>query len=136
MANQTANTPGNWKELSLGYEEALARLPDALKKEGFGVITEIDMQKTLKAKLGVEFPRYQIFGACNPGLAHAALVQDPRIGVLLPCNVVLYEKPDGKVVVGAVDPMQTLGSAAGEGLDDVAKEVAAKLERVLAELGG
>jgi len=135
MAHETAQTPGHWKDLSISYEEALVRLPEALKKEGFGVITQIDMQETLKAKLGVDFPRYRIFGACNPTLAHTALLKDPRVGVLLPCNVVLYEKDDGKVVVGAVDPMQTLGAAAGgSGLDAVAGEVATRLERVLAEL--
>jgi len=135
MANETAHAPGYWTDLSLSYDEALARLPDALKKEGFGVITQIDMQETLKAKLGVDVPRYRIFGACNPSLAHAALRKDPRVGVLLPCNVVLYEQADGKVVLGAVDPMQTLGAgAASSGLVEIAREVAARLERVLAEL--
>jgi len=135
MTNETAHAPGHWKDLSISYEEALVRLPEALKKEGFGVITQIDMQETLKAKLDVAFPRYRIFGACNPSLAHKALLKDPRVGVLLPCNVVLYEKDDGKVVVGAVDPMQTLGAAAsGSGLEGVAAEVAVRLERVLAEL--
>jgi len=135
MTNEAGHAPGRWKDLSLSYEEALVRLPEALKKEGFGVITQIDMQETLKAKLGVDFPRYRIFGACNPSLAHTALLTDPRVGVLLPCNVVLYENEDGKVVVGAVDPMQTLGAGAeGSGLLDVASEVAVRLERVLAEL--
>ena len=135
MATETDLGRGHWKQLSIGYEEALARLPDALKKEGFGIITQIDMQETFKAKLGVDFRRYRIFGACNPSFAHAALLKDPRVGVLLPCNVVLYEKDDGKAVVGAVDPMQTLG-ASGEagGLADVAREVGARLERVLADL--
>ena len=124
--------PGRWKDLSIGYEAALAKLPEALKKEGFGVITEIDMQQTLKAKLGVDFRRYRIVGACNPTFAHTALQKDPRVGVLLPCNVVIYEKDDGKAVLGAVDPMQTLGaSAAGSGLDDVAREVGARLDRVV-----
>lgn len=135
MTNETAHAPGHWKDLSISYEEALVRLPEALKKEGFGVITQIDMQETLKAKLGVDVPRYRIFGACNPSLAHAALRKDPRVGVLLPCNVVLYEQADGKVVLGAVDPMQTLGAgAASSGLVEIAREVAARLERVLAEL--
>lgn len=135
MTNEAGHAPGRWIDLSLSYEEALVRLPEALKKEGFGVITQIDMQETFKAKLGVDFPRYRIFGACNPSLAHTALLMDPRVGVLLPCNVVLYEKEDGKVVVGAVDPMQTLGAGAEDsGLLDVASEVAVRLERVLAEL--
>jgi len=136
MATQNEPGRGKWKDLSIGYEEALARLPEALKKEGFGIITQIDMQETLKAKLGVDFRRYRILGACNPSFAHTALLKDPRVGVLLPCNVVLYEKDDGKAVVGAIDPMETLG-ALGEaaGLAEVAREVGARLERVLADLG-
>ena len=135
MATETDFARGHWKNLSISYEEALARLPDALKKEGFGIITQIDMQETFKAKLGVDFRRYRIFGACNPSFAHAALQKDPRVGLLLPCNVVLYEKDDGKAVVGAVDPMQTLGATAeGTALAEVAREVTARLERVLAEL--
>jgi len=135
MATQRELGQGHWKELSIGYEEALARLPEALKKEGFGIITQIDIQETFKAKLGVDFRRYRIFGACNPSFAHAALQKDPRAGVLLPCNVVLYEKDDGKAVVGAVDPMQTLGvSSEAAGLTDLAREVATRLEHVLAAL--
>jgi uncharacterized protein (DUF302 family) len=134
MKSQMNQAPGNWIDSSLSFEEALARLPEALKKEGFGVITQIDMQETLKAKLGVAFPRYRIFGACNPSLAHQALLENPEIGVLLPCNVVLFEREDGRVRLGAVDPMQTLGAAAGPGLNQVAGEVAARLGRVLQEL--
>ena len=135
MATERDLGHGHWKELSIGYEEALARLPEALEKEGFGIITQIDIQKTFKAKLGVDFRRYRIFGACNPSFAHAALQKDPRVGVLLPCNVVVYEKDDGKAVVGAVDPMQTLGaSSGGAGLADLAREVATRLEHVLAAL--
>lgn len=135
MATETDPALGHWKDLSISYEEAVSRLPEALKKEGFGIITQIDIQETFKAKLGVDFRRYRIFGACNPSFAHAALQKDPRAGVLLPCNVVLYEKDDGKAVVGTVDPMQTLG-ASGEsgGLADLAREVGARLERVLADL--
>ena len=131
----TDNTArGSWKDLSISYEEALSRLPEALKKEGFGIITQIDMQETFKAKLGVDFRRYRIFGACNPSLALAALQKDPHVGVLLPCNVVLYESDNGKAVVGTVDPMQTLGSGEGGGQTDVARDVRARLERVLADL--
>ncbi len=125
--------PGKWKTLSIGYEEALARLPDALKAEGFGIITEIDMTRTLEAKLGVQFRRYRIIGACNPTFAHAALQKDLRIGALLPCNVVLYEGDDGKAVLGAVDPMQTVGASAGtDALRSLAAEVGTRLDRVLA----
>jgi uncharacterized protein (DUF302 family) len=135
METKTDLARGHWKDLAIGYEEALARLPEALKKEGFGVLTQIDVQETLKAKLGVHFRRYRIFGACNPSFAHEALQKDVHIGVLLPCNVVLYEKDDGKAVVGAVDPMQTLGATGGgAALAEVAREVGARLDRVLAEL--
>ncbi|MBP9113076.1 MAG: DUF302 domain-containing protein [Polyangiaceae bacterium] len=123
---------GTWKNLSIGYDDALARLPEALKKEGFGVITEIDIQATFKAKLGVDSRRYRILGACNPTFAHQAVTKDPQIGVLLPCNVVLYETDEGKAVLGAVDPMQTLGAAGlGEALAEIAREVGARLARVL-----
>lgn len=135
MATESDTTHGRWRELSIGYEEALARLPDALKKEGFGIITDIDIKETFKAKLGVDFRRYRIFGACNPTFAHTALLKDARVGVLLPCNVVLYEKDDGGAVVGAVDPMQTLGAGAADAtLEDLGREVGARLERALAGL--
>jgi uncharacterized protein (DUF302 family) len=128
---------GHWKELSVGYEEALTRLPEELKKEGFGVITQIDMRETLKAKIGVDFRRYSIVGACNPTFAHQALSKDPRIGLLLPCNFVVYERDDGKAVVGAIDPMQTLGEGSVEGpLAEIARDVGARLDRVLAALPG
>lgn len=134
----TTNTArGIWKELTIPFEEAVTRLPDALKEEGFGVITQIDLQETFRAKLGVEFRRYRIFGACNPSFAHAAVQTDPRIGVLLPCNVVVYEKDDGGAVIGAVDPMQTLGGgddAKDAALTDIAREVGSRLERVLTTL--
>lgn len=135
MAKEDDLGRGSWKDLAISYDEALARLPEALKKEGFGIITQIDIQETFKAKLGADFRRYRIFGACNPSFAHTALQKDPRVGVLLPCNVVLYEQDNGKAVVGAVDLMQTLG-ASGEagGLGDLAREVGARLERALADL--
>lgn len=135
MATMNDSTRGHWKDLSLSFDEALARLPEALKKEGFGVITQIDVQDTFKAKLGVSFSRYRIFGACNPKFAHEALQKDPRLGVLLPCNVVLYEKDDGKTVVGVVDPMQTLGVGAETAeVAGLAREVGARLDRFLADL--
>ena len=129
---------GTWKELPISFEEAVTRLPDALKKEGFGVITQIDLQETFRAKLGVDFRRYRIFGACNPSFAHAALRTDPRIGLLLPCNVVVYEKDDGRAVIGAIDPMQTLGAGSSGANDaalaDIAREVGGRLEHVLTTL--
>jgi uncharacterized protein (DUF302 family) len=136
MATANSTVPrGSWTELPIGYEEALARIPDALKKEGFGVITQIDMKETFKAKLNVDFRRYRIIGACNPSFALTALNKDPHVGVLLPCNVVVYEQDNGKAVVGAIDPMQSLGtSAEGAGLAELARDVGARLERVLVDL--
>lgn len=126
---------GNWREIAGTFDDALARLPEALKTEGFGVVSDIDLQATFKAKLSVDFRRYRIIGACNPGLAHQAVTMDPRIGVLLPCNVVLYETDQGKVVMGAVDPMQTLGGHGhAEALAPVAADVRGRLERVLARM--
>ncbi len=133
MPHATDSAHGHWHDLKSSYDEALARLPDALKQEGFGIITQVDIQEVFKAKLGIDFRRYRIFGACNPSLAHRALQSDPRVGVLLPCNVVLYEKDDGTAVVGAVDPMQTLGAgAASPELAELARDVTTRLERFLA----
>lgn len=120
------------KTLAIGYDAALAKVPDALKAEGFGVLTEIDVRDTLKAKLGVEFRRYKILGACNPPLAHRALQADLQIGVMLPCNVIVYEEGDHAVVT-AVDPMQTI-AAQDERLKPIADEVRGKLARVLERL--
>jgi len=123
---------GMQKTLTLGYDDVIARLPDALKTEGFGVLTEIDIRDTLRAKLGVEFRRYKIFGACNPPLAHRALQSELVIGVMLPCNVVVYEEGDHAVVT-AVDPMQTI-AAQSDTLRPIAEEVRARLTRVLDRL--
>lgn len=115
------------------YDVALERVTEELKKEGFGVLTSIDVRETLKKKLGVEFPRYMILGACNPPLAHRALQAEEQIGLLLPCNVIVYEKGD-QVVVAAFDPMvMTLVLEEGE-IRPIADEVKAKLERVIARV--
>jgi uncharacterized protein (DUF302 family) len=121
------------RTLSIGYDAAMERLPDALKSEGFGVLTQIDVRDILRAKLGVEFRRYRIFGACNPPLAHRALTAELDVGVMLPCNVVLYEEGDHAVVL-AIDPMQTV-AAHSDTLRPIADEVRARLERVLDRLG-
>ena len=126
-------TPGITKNLPLPYERVLAMLPDALKTEGFGVLTEIDVRDTLQKKLGVEFRRYKILGACNPPLAHRALQAELGVGVMLPCNVIVYEDGSGTTVT-AVDPMQTI-AAEDEKLRPIADEVRGKLERVLDRLG-
>lgn len=124
--------PGMKRTLALGYDEALVAVVAALKTEGFGVLTEIDIRDTLQKKLGVEFRRYKILGACNPPLAHRALQTELEIGLMLPCNIVVYEE-DGHAVVVAVDPMQTI-AASHPGLQPIAEEVRGKLARVLESL--
>ncbi len=114
------------------FDEVLTRLQAALGEEGFGVLTRIDLSRTLKEKLGVDHPRQEILGACNPKLAHQALSRSPGVGTLLPCNVTVWQEPDG-VAVAAVDPLQTL-AAADEALRPVAEEVRARLVRVLERL--
>lgn len=125
-------TPGMQKVVPLPYDEVLGKLPDALKSEGFGILTQIDVRETLREKLGVEFRRYKILGACNPPLAHRALQAELGVGVMLPCNVIVYEEGDHTVVT-AVDPMQTL-AAGSDTLRPIADEVRAKLARVLDHL--
>lgn len=124
---------GMKRALQMSFDEALTRIPEALKAEGFGVLTDIDVQKTLAQKLGVPFRRYRILGACNPSFAHKVLSAEIDAGVMLPCNVVLYETDDGATVVSIMDPMQTL---AGEHpvLREIASAVRAKLGKVLEDL--
>lgn len=120
--------------LKAKYDDVLARVPERLKGEGFGVLTRIDMKATMKEKLGVEFRRYQILGACNPSFAIEALGIDLGVGVLLPCNVVVYEADDGGTVVTAVDPMKTLAGQDAR-LATLAGEVRLRLHRALSGLG-
>jgi len=126
-------TPGIRKDLPISYEETLARLPAALKTEGFGVLTEIDVAATLKQKLDVDFRRYKILGACNPALAHKALGLMLEVGVMLPCNVVVYERDGGGATVIAIDPAQTMAAHNPE-LAALAAEVRERLVRVIAQL--
>ena len=127
-------TFGIRKTLRATYDEALTRVPEALKSEGFGVLTEIDVQSTLKQKLGVDFRRYRILGACNPPLAHEALQADLEVGLMLPCNVVVYEADDGKAVVMAIDPTKTVAATGNPKLVELAETVKQKLTRALARL--
>lgn len=120
---------GTWRTLRVGFDPALARLPAALQAEGFGIITQIDLQQTFKAKLGVDFRRYMIFGACNPQFALDAVTGDPRVGLLLPCNVVLFEQDDATVVLGIIDPVEQLG-AGDERTSSIARAVGDRLTRV------
>lgn len=112
------------------YEKAIARVTDELQKEGFGVLTTIDVQATLKKKLNVDFPKYIILGACNPPLAHRALLAEEDVGLLLPCNVIVREE-QGKTVVAAFDPMMMVTAIENEEMRPIAEEVKAKLERVI-----
>jgi uncharacterized protein (DUF302 family) len=118
------------KNTRSSYEEVLARVPGLLKDEGFGVLTEIDVKETMKQKLGADFRKYKILGACNPRLAHQVLSTDLEVGTMLPCNVVVYEDDDGKAVVLAIDPVQAI-AAANPAVKPVADEVRARLGRVL-----
>ena len=113
------------------YEEALAVTKAALKEQGFGVLTEIDVKATMAEKLGAEFRRYDIIGACNPPLAHRALSTDLSVGLLLPCNVIVYEADGGGTVVTALDPQAMLGIAQVDALDAVAAEAKSRLQKVI-----
>ncbi len=122
------------KELMIGFDEALARVPEALKEEGFGVLTEVDVQQTLKKKLGEDFRRYRILGACNPSLAFEALSHDLAAGVLMPCNLVVYEGDDRNAVVLAIDPLQTAAAMTTPAMVHFAKGVRDRLLKVLERL--
>lgn len=122
------------RTLHATYDEALSRVPEALKKEGFGVLTEIDVQSTLKQKLGVDFRRYKILGACNPPLAHEALQAELEIGLMLPCNVVVYENDEGHAVVLAIDPTQAMAGIGNTKLAALAAAAEEKLTRALSRL--
>ena len=120
------------RTVDLSFEEADARVREELQKEGFGVLSEIDVKATLKKKLDVEFPKYEILGACNPPLAHQALGYEPDIGLLLPCNVVVRELEDGRTMVEALDPVKQLSVADNPELPALAAEVRDRMERVIA----
>jgi uncharacterized protein (DUF302 family) len=122
------------RTLETSFDDALERVTRALTKEGFGVLTDIDVARTLNQKLGVDFPRYRILGACNPPLAHKALTTENKIGTLLPCNVIVRDAGDGKTEVAAVDPIVSLARVGQPALEPVAAEVRARLERVLESL--
>ncbi len=120
--------------LNMSYEDAVSKVTDALKDEGFGVLTEIDVKGTLKKKLGVDFRKYVILGACNPPYAHRTLEVDLDVGLLLPCNVIVYERDDGKTCVSAINPISALEVIKNEDLRKIAEEVSEKLKKVVDKL--
>jgi uncharacterized protein (DUF302 family) len=122
------------KRLDVPFDQAVARVIDALKREGFGVLTDIDVRATLKSKLGENFRPYRILGACNPQLAYRALQLEDKIGTMLPCNVIVQEYQGGSVEVSAVDPVASMQAIDNAGLAEVAKEVQARLKRVVEDL--
>ncbi len=125
-----AQSYGFGVDTELEIEQAEARVRELLKQEGFGVLTEIDVRRTLKDKLDVDFRPYRILGACNPPLAHRALQAEPEIGLLLPCNVVLEARPEGGTRVSFLDPETALGLVGNPKLAPVAQEAAERLHRV------
>ena len=125
---------GFGKTVDLGFEEAVETVTEELGKEGFGVLTEIDVQATLKKKLGEDMRPYKILGACNPPLAHQAVSAVPEIGLLLPCNVLVRENDEGRVRVSFMDPGAVLGLVDNPDVEPLAAEVKTRLERVLAAL--
>ena len=125
---------GIQKTLDIDFDDALAKVPEALKAEGFGVLTEIDVQATLKKKLDVDFRRYRILGACNPPFAHQALEHSLDVGMLMPCNVIVYETDEGRTRVSAVDPMQTMAAQGDDEMRPLAEAVHQKLRKVIDSL--
>jgi uncharacterized protein (DUF302 family) len=120
--------------LSLSFDAAVARTMDALKKEGFGVISDIDIKETLKKKIGVDYPSYRILGACNPALAYEALKLENKVGTMLPCNVVVRDAGNGQTEVAAIDPVASMHAIDNRELKRAAEQVRAKLEKVVAQL--
>ncbi len=122
------------KTLAMPFEQAVARTIEALKAEQFGLVSEIDIAATLKAKIGVDFRPYRILGACNPRLAHRALSAEDKIGTMLPCNVIVQEVAPGRTEVAAVDPVASMQAVANPGLADIAEDVRGRLKTVIDSL--
>ena len=119
---------------NISFEEGIERITEALKQEGFGILTEIDLKNTLKKKLDVDFYNYKILGACNPGFAYKALQAEDKIGTMLPCNVIVQEKIPGEIEISAVDPMASMQAIENKALGDLAEEVKIKLENCIKAL--
>ena len=132
---KTGQDYGMRRTVSMTYAAAVEKTRDALQKQGFGVLSEIDIREKLKEKLGVDFQRYIILGACNPPLAHKALQAEPEIGLLLPCNVIVYEKTPGTCVIAAIDPDSMVAVVGdNQAVIEVAKDARARLQKALADI--
>lgn len=122
------------KTLNGNFDQIIEKITEELKKEDFGILTEIDVKETLKKKLDIDFKRYKILGACNPPYAHKALVAEDKIGTMLPCNVIVQEISKGIVEVAAVNPMASMQSVENEEFKEIAQEITAKLKKVIKNL--
>ena len=122
------------KTINLPFDEAVNRVTEELIKEGFGVLTEIDVKATLKKKLDVDFRNYRILGACNPPFAHQALLAEDKIGTMLPCNVIVQELAPGVIEVAAIDPVASMSAVENPGLAEIGMQVRAKLQKVVESL--
>lgn len=119
------------KKVNKSFQQAVEDVSTELKKEGFGIITEIDLKEKFKEKLNIDFRQYKILGACNPALAYKAIQQEPGIGVMLPCNVLVQEKENGEVEIAAINPLSSIGAVENTQLQSLAKEVSDKLKVVV-----
>jgi len=122
------------KKINEDFDTAISKVTEELKKEGFGILTEIDVQATFKKKLDIDFKKYRILGACNPTFAFEAIKAEDKIGTMLPCNVIVQEQEDGTVEVSAVDPVASMVSVQNSSLASIASEVREKLNRVINNL--
>jgi uncharacterized protein (DUF302 family) len=122
------------KTFTGSFENAIQKVTEALKAEGFGILTEIDIKATLKKKLDVDFYNYKILGACNPPFAYKALLAEDKIGTMLPCNIIIQERVSGQVEISAVDPVASMQAIENKELGDIASEIRARLQKVIKEL--
>ena len=122
------------KTIESSFEDAINKVTEELKNEGFGILTEIDVQATLKKKLDVDFGKYKILGACNPSFAYKALQAEPRIGTMLPCNVIVQETEGNRIEISAVDPVASMQAIKNDSLGDIAGQVRSGLQKVIANV--
>ncbi len=122
------------KTINLKFDDAIQKVTDELKKEGFGILTEIDVKETLKMKLDVDFKKYKILGACNPPYAYKALQAEDKIGTMLPCNVIVIEQAENQIEIAAIDPVASMQAVENEKLGGVADEIRAKLKMIVENL--